>query len=339
MALTIEQLRISATYIRRLAREHPDSEHILQRLGIVDVPRDDAGTVALTDFLHLLRTVDAHRRDRGWHLDFARRTADHFHGPLTFALMSAPSIGDGLEAFAQYVSIRGAYLRGKTAAVGLKYVLELQETVDLGEMRCILLEIAFRIIHDYLAIIGDVNLAAATLSLRYRHSAERRYYRDGFDCPVSFCQPRNALTIPIVWTAIPNPQYDEATWANAISQCNKALPESDPVDIITRTQVYIDATLAQRNSHLCIDDAARHLGISVRTLIRRLRGHGTSFQTLRDRARQQLAIRLLAKPSMTVEDVALAVGFSDAANFTRAFKRWHGAPPGQFRRSGGHERS
>ena len=97
-------------------------------------------------------------------------------------------------------------------------------------------------------------------------------------------------------------------------------------------KAFVDATLAQDPRALNIGHAAATLGLSVRTLIRRLRAQGTSFQTLRDAARRALALRLLDRPGMTIEEISVALGFSDPANFSRAFKRWFGMPPLRFRR-------
>jgi AraC-like DNA-binding protein len=117
-----------------------------------------------------------------------------------------------------------------------------------------------------------------------------------------------------------------------VAQCEVALAELNPTDIVTRTRAYVDMTLSRQAHNLCIEDAANKLGVSVRTLIRRLGKSDSSFHQLRDAARQEFALRLLNKPGMTVEDIALALSFSDAANFSRAFKRWFGMPPARYRR-------
>jgi len=82
-----------------------------------------------------------------------------------------------------------------------------------------------------------------------------------------------------------------------------------------------------------IADVARAMHMSGRTLQRRLEQEGTTFSEVLDRARLDVARRALATPSTTLTDVAIQLGFSDLATFTRAFKRWTGMPPGQWRRS------
>lgn len=82
-----------------------------------------------------------------------------------------------------------------------------------------------------------------------------------------------------------------------------------------------------------ISATAEALGMSPRTLQRRLREAGTGFSELQSRARYRKAVELLRMPEMTVEAVADTLGFTDRRSFTRAFKRWCGRTPGSFHRN------
>jgi AraC-like DNA-binding protein len=79
---------------------------------------------------------------------------------------------------------------------------------------------------------------------------------------------------------------------------------------------------------------AESTGMSERTLQRRLTEAGVSYSQLVDEARLTAASRYLSDPQIKVIDVAMELGFSDAANFTRAFRRWTGVAPSQFRHLG-----
>lgn len=76
---------------------------------------------------------------------------------------------------------------------------------------------------------------------------------------------------------------------------------------------------------------ASELRMSTRTLQRRLQEEHTSFQQLLDETRRELAIQLLRQRRLTLLEVAYLLGFADPSNFFRAFKRWFGMPPGQYR--------
>ena len=80
-------------------------------------------------------------------------------------------------------------------------------------------------------------------------------------------------------------------------------------------------------------DVAAKLGVSRRTLTRRLRQQGTSFSELFDEVRQKAAIHYLQSSDHTVEDIAFLLGFSESSAFVRAFKRWQGVAPMGYRRA------
>lgn len=77
---------------------------------------------------------------------------------------------------------------------------------------------------------------------------------------------------------------------------------------------------------------ARSLNVSVRTLQRRLLATGTTFRDVSDGFRRSLAEAYLADPRVSMTEVAFLLGFSDQTSFTRAFRRWTGAPPGVWRK-------
>jgi AraC-like DNA-binding protein len=81
------------------------------------------------------------------------------------------------------------------------------------------------------------------------------------------------------------------------------------------------------------EDIALQMGVTRRTLTRRLRQERTSFTELLDDVRRQAAIDYLTSTDQTVEDIAFLLGFSESSAFVRAFKRWQGMAPAAYRRS------
>jgi len=78
-------------------------------------------------------------------------------------------------------------------------------------------------------------------------------------------------------------------------------------------------------------EVAERLCMSPRTLKRQLQRQGLRFRDLRERVLRQRAEQLLGGTRLPVDQVALQVGYSSGANFSRAFNRWQGQAPGQFR--------
>ncbi len=80
-----------------------------------------------------------------------------------------------------------------------------------------------------------------------------------------------------------------------------------------------------------LPDAARALKMTPRTLNRRLKEEGTSFQDIKDALRRDIAIRALQQSTLSIEQIAFDTGFSAPANFHRAFRKWTSRTPGSYR--------
>jgi len=79
------------------------------------------------------------------------------------------------------------------------------------------------------------------------------------------------------------------------------------------------------------DDVAQQLALHRRTLNRRLRAQGTTFQKVLDGVRWEVARQLLGSTNILLDDVASATGYADTSAFVRAFHRWSGTTPARWR--------
>ncbi|MDM4772746.1 AraC family transcriptional regulator [Solimonas sp. SE-A11] len=84
-----------------------------------------------------------------------------------------------------------------------------------------------------------------------------------------------------------------------------------------------------------LEDVAQQLAMAPRSLRRRLEEEGTSFRDLVEAERKQVAVQLLEGTEMKIEEMALQLGYGDTASFTRAFRRWFGRAPGEYRKAQG----
>jgi len=103
-----------------------------------------------------------------------------------------------------------------------------------------------------------------------------------------------------------------------------------PTDLIGSLTATLRA--AMRSHTLSIEHSAEMLGSSARTLQRRLEGQGVTYRDLLDRVRFDRARQLLREPSHRLADIAWELGYTDASNFTHAFRHWTGLSPSKYRR-------
>ncbi|WP_150294317.1 helix-turn-helix transcriptional regulator [Sphingobium estronivorans] len=105
------------------------------------------------------------------------------------------------------------------------------------------------------------------------------------------------------------------------------------VSMARKVRAAFGGALARRNPLPALDMLARQFNISGATLKRRLAEEGVSLQQLKARCRHDFAMGLLADDSLSLEDIARRVGFSDATTFSRGFKAWTGMPPSAYRKA------
>ena len=100
-------------------------------------------------------------------------------------------------------------------------------------------------------------------------------------------------------------------------------------DLAMRAKVALIERLP--SGRVCKEEVAETLAVSLRTLQRKLREEGTSYLDLLQDTRLQLARRYLRSPGRSVVETAYLLGFSEPSTFSRAFKRWTGQAPAEYR--------
>ncbi len=129
-----------------------------------------------------------------------------------------------------------------------------------------------------------------------------------------------------------NPKSDPHAFELALALAERMMGERRiPDDLSIRTREDIAVHLQDQGPDM--NETARRLGMSPRTLQRRLEGLGTSFQALADDARKVLAKELLTQTLLPINEIAYRLGFANQANLTRAVKRWFDESPRTVRKS------
>lgn len=170
------------------------------------------------------------------------------------------------------------------------------------------------------------------LAVYFKHAArgDRAVYEEHFGCPVHFESGRDALLVSDATLDAPNRLGDEtiATFFDRhLEQQLATLPDQIGLEQSVRRAV-VDLL---SEGVPALSQIAGELGMSARTLQRRLSEQGQSFQALVDMARQELAQQLLRETRYSLAEVAFLTGFSEQSAFTRAFKRWSGHTPRSYR--------
>jgi AraC-like DNA-binding protein len=251
------------------------------------------------------------------------------HGALGFAAASAPTLAAAIDTVLTYGPTRFPFLRLVTSESPIRVRLQLQLVTPARAGSAALLELAA------LAITSFVNQLAA------RDPEELTIYMPGLAPPywhrlqaltparLRFNAAACAVEWPRTWQSLPPPLADESLHRLSLARCRELYarePGQNPVK-----SAVLQAVLASggRPPSLAALAAAQH--VSTRTLIRRLKHSGTSYQALVDEVRSRLAGEWLRDTDLPLAEIAHRLGFTDASNFSRAFRKWYGCAPGVYR--------
>lgn len=331
----IEDLAMPVTYGRHLARLL-DPTALFAGTGLdAAMLEDPECRITVRQALGYVRNALTLAPEPDWYLAWASTLSDHFHGPISIALLSAPTLGAGLDAFLKYFPGRVPYLHLQGRTEGDQFRAELHPLIDLGDALPLLIETPLIVLQQYLCNVYDVDFTQASFELAYPPTPYADRYARYFKGPVHFEASCHALVIPATWRNLANLGYSEASWAHACTQCAATVSSSRERETLGEVRAYLCRYYegGQRTRPLPrLDEVAAELHLSPRTLIRRLRRLSTHYQAVVDEFLSTRACELLANDSLTVKAVADALGFDNPANFGKAFKRWRGVSPGAYRR-------
>lgn len=264
----------------------------------------------------------------GFYLGLSMRASSH--GYLGFAAMASSTVGEALEMAVRFAPTRTDALALRTHVGGGVASVVIEELAPLGAAADLLIlglligiqEIGEAITGRRMEGSADVALPEPACLARFRHVVHGG---------IRFGQPAHQLVFDASVLTLPLAMANPVALRLAREQCEREL---DELGYEGQASARVRALLPRREGgFLTLDEAAKALSLSARTLKRRLADEGTDFSTLLDEQRRERALLLLQSAEHSVEAVAERVGYSDVANFTRAFRRWTGTTPTAYRRA------
>lgn len=153
---------------------------------------------------------------------------------------------------------------------------------------------------------------------------------DHYGAPILFGSTRNAMTFHVDDLAAPFPGHSPEFLDLVTPGLAAAFAEiQDSDDIGERVKAVLKRSLASGRPEVAY--VARELGMSERTLQRRITAEATTFRALLSDARRELSQQLLGDSALQIEEVTYLLGYQDTTSFYRAFRDWAGVSPGEWR--------
>jgi AraC-like DNA-binding protein len=293
-----------------------------------DELRASEAPVGFADTRRVLSNV-SHAMGPGWHLSLASRLTIPSHGPLGFAVVTAPNVGAAVNVLLRFVGTRGPWVWLSGSEEGDEFVIRLHESLDMGDERAALVELTLLAIQNMIERPLGREIHGARIALAYPEPAYRDRLAGSFHPRLEFNAGGHLLSFPAGWLREKCILHDAAMHRYLVARCEEDLRLSMgvlPIEIAVR-----QALLASTRNLPGLREIAATQHVSSRTLIRRLRRAGTSYKAIREDVRKTLAADYLLNSELSVASIAFRLAYHDPSNFGRAFRSWFGISPGQYR--------
>ncbi|MFU5003740.1 AraC family transcriptional regulator [Pseudomonas paraeruginosa] len=278
----------------------------------------------------LLSCAAAALKDPCLGLHLGQRISPSHLGVLGYALSASSDLGTALVRWQQYERLISHVAQMEVHVSGDLVVIEWNGAPE--PLGALVDETAMTSIVQFARVITNQEPSLSEVSFFNKRPQDIQPYLTYFRCPVLFEQPVSRLCFQASELKIPLRQPDDALLRMMEQQAQDllaALPVMDDLEHILRQAI---ARLA-RSGEISIERVAGDMHMTSRTLHRRLACMGLQFRTLRDDTLRRLAEDYLRDLRLSLGEVSWLLGYSEHSAFTRAFRRWTGQSPQQWRHS------
>lgn len=331
---------VSVAYLQGLldylARQGLESAELLERVQLspqILTQRDQR--IAASTYLELLGHGVRLTGDEQLGLHLGEAVRPGYYGVLGYLIMSCATLADALHRQARYAALVGNLgqvdLADEPPRAGLEPQVAHSWQPLLPQQKRQLSEETLAGWVTFGHWISGLDIPPTEVRFQHAAPADTAEYQRIFRCPVLFDQADNALIFPKRLLATPLGQADAQVRLMLDAYADRLLGEiQQGHSVLDRARLELSRQLPEVGADL--QQIAARLALSPRTLQRRLREAGLSFNQLVDETRQQLVLHYLRDPALELAEIAFLVGFSEPGSLARAFRRWTGQSPGEYRR-------
>ena len=339
-----KELTVSTAYVKSLLKsiemQGQDVTALLNQAGI-DTDELTADEFSAVRFGRLYQMVMSEMRDESFGMISASKVPIGSFRMMCHACLHATDLEHAIRRCSDFYEIlRGSVIKPVVevrddSAVFRFQVIDAKPDVSIGDILDredpIKIRAWFSMWHHFLTWLIGERLPLDTAWFSFESPPDSDYYSRVYQCPVQFGQPLNAIVFPRRFLSLPLMQTEESL---------RSFLKSVPYQLIVMPDE-ADTTSSRVSAAIGVDfsrdvpsaiEVANRLGMSVSSLRRRLLEEGTSFRKIKDDCRQAAAMRYLASESMSIQDVAALTGYDDPSTFFRAFRKWSGMTPGEYRK-------
>lgn len=286
-------------------------------------------TLSFSTFRQLILDALAMTQEPALGLLIGSRLLLNTHGVLGYAAMNCSSLQQAIEVLERYSLLRTPLVTLNHQIDGQHLRVMVSENYPLGDIRNPMHEVTLLGVKNVVDYLAAGTQPVTQVMFAFAKPTYAALAAEIFQCDVVYDHAWSGFLLPADAASKPLNRTDPNTYREALLICQRELDK-----------IIQDETLAMRVRRVLIERSnafpslqltARHFHMTPRTLHRNLLDEGTSYRAILEDVRYALAVEHLKSSQLSIQEIAFALGYTDAANFRRAFKRWEGLAPSDFR--------
>ena len=319
-----------AAALESVRARHMDADALLAKVGLspalLHMPQ---ARVSAKHYGELWRLVALTLDDEFFGQDSRRMKAGSF-AMLVHAVLGCKNLGQALERSLRFYGLILDDITGSLLRSGGEATVSLTDRAGKSP-RIFGHEVLLMLLHGVACWLVGRRIPILRAQFGYPEPPHSAEYRLMYCTELAFGRTRTAIVFAADYLALPIVQNERS-----VKDFLRTAPES--ILVKYKNGSSLSARIRRRLRQMLPGDVpdfealAAELNMTTATLRRRLHEEGASYQEIKDQLRRDLAIGYLSHSDRSVMDIALELGFSERSAFHRAFRKWTGASPGEFRR-------
>lgn len=331
-SLDTRAIRMSqvAGLVETMARRGIAPGDVLAGTGIEEADLGDADArVSYRQRVRQLENVIEFIPNGEW-LEWRHDVSISDYGLLGYAMMSSATLERAVQIAVKYHKTAGAMFELIFLRDGNDAVLRLDHLLAGGDVGQFVVDDVFAGITPLIQLLTGREFRPRVIHFAHPEPAFADKYAEVFDCPIRFDEVYSEYRFDAELLDQPLAEADANTARICEESCRKLLNQMEiEEDIVSRICHLLLSTPGEFPK---LESIASSLSLGTRTLRRRLRALGTSYQKILDDVKKELAIEYLQTTNLSIQEISDLLGYSEVTNFRRAFVKWADVSPYQYRK-------